>query len=159
MIARHPMASAEPYSGITMPLDSNTETIRAEWLNQLSALITNATTWSKELGWSTKDITVTITDALLGRYKAPALLLQLYEHKVLLEPVSHSAPGTEGVVDLYRLPQYDDIASLYLVDGKWQVHYMWPEAPVVATVRDSEPKTLEQSVFGEVLNGMRDGDG
>ena len=40
-----------------------------------------------------------------------------------MEPVARSSPGIEGLVDLYLLPAYDDIASLYHYSGKWHVHY------------------------------------
>ena len=71
-------------------------------------------TWADALGWSTRQIEVTLTDSQIGKYKAPALLLQEDAIRILLEPIGRSAPGAEGVVDLYLMPAYDDIASLYL---------------------------------------------
>ncbi len=46
--------------------------------------------------------------------KRPALLMQEGPSAgLILEPIARSAPGADGVVDLYLLPAYDDIASLY----------------------------------------------
>ena len=43
---------------------------------------------------------------------------------ILLEPV---APGTEGVVDLYLMPGYDDIASLYHYSNRWKDLSLGPQ--------------------------------
>ena len=100
--------------------------LRDDWLGRLSGLIQNVQTWAEEIGWATKRIEVTLSDSQIGKYTAPALLLQEDSIRVLLEPISRSAPGAEGVVDLYLMPAYDDIASLYHYDGDWHVHYMFP---------------------------------
>jgi hypothetical protein len=57
-------------------------------------------------------------DAEASTYHAPALLLQQETVRILLGPLARSAPGADGVVDLYLLLAYDDIASLYLIYGK-----------------------------------------
>jgi hypothetical protein len=93
-------------------------------------------------------------DSKVGPYKAPALVLQRDTTRVLLEPIARTAPGTEGVVDLYLMPAYDDIASLYFYDGDWQLHYPFPRSPIVATVRDAGHKPLSMDSFKEVLDDM-----
>ena len=96
-----------------------------------------------------------MNDSLVGRYVAPALILQEETTRILLEPIARSAPGAEGVVDLYLMPAYDDIASLYFSNGEWQLHYMWPGTPNVNTMRDAEPKPFSMEVFQEVLQEMK----
>jgi len=129
--------------------------LRDEWLERLSSLIQKVQTWADELGWSTRQIEVNVTDSQIGKYKAPALLLQEDAIRVLLEPIARSAPGAEGVVDLYLMPAYDDIASLYLHDDGWHVHYMFPESPTVGDIRDAASKPLSQVTLREVLDAMK----
>jgi hypothetical protein len=74
---------------------------------------------------------------------------------MLLEPVARAAPGAEGVVDLYLMPAYDDIASLYFYDGDWHVHYMFPGTPTVGNMRDTKAKGLSLDTLREVLEAMK----
>ena len=46
--------------------------------------------------------------------------------RIILEPIARSTPGAEGVVDLYLMPAYDDVATLFYEDG-WKLHYPFPE--------------------------------
>ena len=78
--------------------------------------------WAEELGWSTRRIDKQMEDSQIGPYEAPALILQRDLTRVLLDPIARSAPNTEGVVDLYRMPAYEDVASLYFYDDNWYVH-------------------------------------
>jgi hypothetical protein len=75
--------------------------------------------------------------------------------RVLLEPVGRSAPGAEGVVDLYLMPAYDDIASLYYCGDRWNLHYMFPGTKPVATVREAEALPLSKEALEKVLAEMR----
>ena len=43
-------------------------------------------------------------------FEIPALYLQKGPIRVLLDPVAYDVPGAEGVVDLYLMPTYDDLA-------------------------------------------------
>ena len=74
--------------------------------------------------------------------------------RVLLDPVARFAPGADGVVDLYLMPAYDDIASLYLVNGEWQLHYIFPGTTGVATIREAKPCSLSKEAVARVLNEM-----
>lgn len=125
------------------------------WLDRLKALIQQIQDWSEDLGWSTRIIEKRMKDSAVGSYSAPALLLQEGTTRVLLEPIARSAPGAEGVVDLYLMPAYDDIASLYFSKGNWQLHYMWPGTPSVNTIRDAKPKRLSKRIFQRVLEEMK----
>ena len=94
-------------------------------------------------------------DSQLGTYKAPALLLQKETVRVLLEPIAHSAPGVEGIVDLYLMPAYDDIASLYYYDGRWNLHYIFPGTASVANRRETPATPLSKETLREVLEEMK----
>jgi hypothetical protein len=130
------------------------DVLRDQWLNVLADLTSRVKSWAEELDWSTRQISKKMKDSRLGSYEAPALLMQNETARVLLDPVARFAPGADGVVDLYLMPAYDDIASLYFVDGEWRLHYMFAGTPTVATMRQAEPFPLSKDVIGRVLDEM-----
>jgi len=111
--------------------------------------------WAEELGWSTRRIDKQMEDSQLGPYEAPALILQQDLTRVLLDPIASSAPHTEGVVDLYRMPAYDDVASLYYYDDNWQVHDQAAGTSSAATIREAQAKPLSMETFREVLEELK----
>lgn len=125
------------------------------WLTMLTSLIGSVEGWGKDLGWSPKRVEKPMEDSEVGKYMAPALLLQEETTKVLLEPIARSAPGAEGVVDLYLMPAYDDIATLYYYKSRWNLHYMSADQKVVASVREAESKPLTKATFKRVLEEMK----
>jgi len=128
--------------------------LRDEWLNRLAALTSMVKDWAEALDWSTRQIVKKMQDSRLGPYEAPALLMQKETTRVLLDPVARFTPGADGVVDLYLMPAYDDIASLYFVDGEWRLHYMYPGTPTVGTIRQADSCPLSKDSIGQVLNEM-----
>jgi hypothetical protein len=128
--------------------------LRDEWLNVLADLTSRVQNWSEELDWSTRQISKKMKDSRLGSYEAPALLMQKETTRVLLDPVTRFTPGADGLVDLYLMPAYDDIASLYFVDGEWRLHYIFSGAPTVATIRKAQSFALSKDVIGRVLDEM-----
>jgi hypothetical protein len=128
--------------------------LRKEWLDRLSSLVDLVKGWAAELDWSTRQIEKKMTDSRLGEYTAPALIMQKGTTRVLLDPIARFAPGAEGVVDLYLMPAYDDIASLYFVDGQWRLHYMFAGSPAVGTIREADSSPLSKEALIEVLNEM-----
>jgi hypothetical protein len=126
-----------------------------DWLGTLNALIESVRRWAGALEWSTKVIDKPMDDPDIGNYRAPALLLQKEAAKVLLEPVARSSPGSGGVVDLYIMPAYDDIATLYYYDGRWNLHYMTPDVSGVASMREAAAKPLSEASLKEVLEDMK----
>ena len=133
----------------------NSDQLREEWLGRLFDLIRTVDGWAKEMQWSTRQIEITLEDSQIGKYKAPALLLQEEATRILLEPITRSAPNADGVVDLYLMPAYDDIASLCFYDGQWHLHYMFPRTETVGDIRDAKAKLLTADVLQEVLEEMR----
>jgi len=122
-------------------------TARPEWLEKLRKLVATVKGWADELDWATRTVDKKMEDAEIGNYKAPALLLQQETVRLFLEPVARAAPGTEGVVDLYLMPSYDDIASLYYYNNRWNVHYMFDRAPTLGNVREAEAKPLTKATL------------
>jgi hypothetical protein len=74
--------------------------------------------------------------------------------RVLLDPVARFTPGADGVVDLYLMPAYDDIATLYLVNGEWRLHYMFASTPTVATLEQADAIPLSKETIAQLLNEM-----
>ncbi len=126
-----------------------------DWLVLLERLIASVEGWAKEFNWSTKKVEKPMEDSEVGHYKAPALLLQEETTRFLLEPVARAAPGAEGVVDLYLMPAYDDIASLYYYNKRWNLHYLSRANEPVADVREATAKPLTKVNLRKVIEEMR----
>jgi hypothetical protein len=129
--------------------------LRDAWLDRLFQLIGDVECWAGRVGWSTRRVEIAREDSEIGKYKAPALLLQQEATRILLEPIARSTPGSQGVVDLYLMPAYDDIACLYRRDNGWHVHYMFPDSPTVGTLLEAEAQPLTEEVLQAVLEAMR----
>jgi len=95
-------------------------------------------------------------DSILGEYEAPALLMQRDFARVLMEPITRFAPGADGVIDLYRMPAYDDIARLYRADGEWKLHYAFRGGKMISGIRNTEPLQFTEENFLRVLNEISD---
>jgi len=128
---------------------------RASWINRVTALVDQVEQWAKEMGWSTRRLEKKLDDPWIGKHRVLALLMQEDLCRVLLEPIGRSTPGTEGVVDLYLMPAYDDIASLCYLGNQWNLHYQFPGARPTAEVRKSESKRLSKETLAKVLTEMR----
>jgi hypothetical protein len=129
--------------------------LRHEWLDKLRELLRDVDQWAKQLGWVTKEVSKKMEDTEIGNYEAPALLLQHETVRLFLEPIARVAPGADGVVDLYLMPSYDDIASLYHNDGRWNLHYMFEGTPSVASIRDAEARPLSLETLRQVFDEMK----
>jgi len=130
-------------------------TARHEWLERIRKLVATVKGWAYELDWATRVVDKKMEDAEIGNYKAPGLLLQQETVRLFLEPVARAAPGTEGVVDLYLMPSYDDIASLYFYNNRWNVHYMFEGARTVGNILEGEAKPLTKATLRKVFDEMK----
>jgi hypothetical protein len=75
--------------------------------------------------------------------------------EVALNPVSPLVPGAEGAVDLYLVPAYDDIASLYFEGGQWVIHYVFPADPGgTHSLIDAEALPLSEETIIRVLSAI-----
>lgn len=130
---------------------------RSSWMEKVNTLVDQIEVWAKELNWSTRRVEKKLDDSLIGDHHVPALLMQEDTCRVLLEPIGRSTAGAEGVVDLYLLPAYDDIATLYYYDQRWNLHYMFPNSKPVASVREAEALPLTKEALVKVLAEMKQG--
>ncbi|VAX38665.1 hypothetical protein MNBD_PLANCTO02-1545 [hydrothermal vent metagenome] len=89
-----------------MSTSINTEEIKNQWIDQISHLIADIQRWAQTLGWSTRQIEKKLEEIEQGTYSVPALMTQKKTVKILLEPIARQAPGVDGVVDLYLLPEH-----------------------------------------------------
>jgi hypothetical protein len=128
---------------------------RASWIGRVNSLVHEVERWAAEMGWSTRRVEKKLDDVRIGKHRVPALLMQQDTFRVLLEPVGRSTPGAEGVVDLYLMPAYDDIASLYFYEDRWNLHYIFPGTTGVATVREARAMPLSKESLEMVLAEMR----
>ena len=128
---------------------------RSIWIKRVASLVGQVEQWAREMNWSTRRVEKKLDDARIGKHQVPALLMQVETCRVLLEPVGRSAPGAEGVVDLYLMPAYDDIASLYYYNDRWNLHYMLPGTKSVATVREAAAMPLSRETLEQVVAEMR----
>jgi hypothetical protein len=129
---------------------------RSAWLQRVSELVTSVEQWSKELGWATRRIDKRLDDPFIGKHLVPALIMQDELCRVLLEPVGRSAPGADGVVDLYLMPAYDDIASLYDQGGTWHLRYLDPGDFETGARRDAAAVPLSKESLATVLAAMKE---
>ena len=128
---------------------------RVAWIQPVSDLVKCVEGWAKDLGWSTRRIDKKIEDGRLGNPKAAGLVMQDDTVRILLEPVSASAPGADGLVDLYLMPGYDDIASLYHREDGWHVQYVFPAQNAVAGIKEGESRPLSKKTLRAVLDEMK----
>ncbi len=128
---------------------------RAVWLERVTALVAELEGWAHELGWSTRRLEKSLEDARIGKHRVPALLLQQDLCRIMLEPVGSSAPGSEGVVDLYLMPAYDDIATLLFYQNRWNIHLAFTGENADARTRPAEPRPLSKQTWNAVLDGLR----
>lgn len=129
---------------------------RAAWIGRVTDLMTEVEEWARELGWSTKRVEKKLDDARVGSHRVPALLMQAETCRMILEPVGRSTPGSEGVVDLYLMPAYDDVASIDYYEGRWNLHYVFPGDGVVKSPREADALALSKEVLERVLAEMRE---
>lgn len=129
---------------------------RWTWLDRVKALVDQVEEWAQELNWSTRRVEKGIDDARIGKHRVPALLLQEETCRALLEPVARSTPGAEGVVDLYLMPAYDDVAVFFYYNGRWNLHYnMGRGTNAVVPAPAAEAVPLSKEALGKVLAEMK----
>jgi hypothetical protein len=128
---------------------------RADWIDSVKMLVDQVEIWAREMQWSTRRVEKKLDDDWIGKHRVPALLLQEETCRILLEPVGRSSSGAQGVVDLYLMPAYDDIASLSYYENRWNLHYMFPGGQAAATISEAEAVPLSKEALEKVLAEMR----
>ncbi len=149
-VPRNPEVSEEEFGQDA----SSRAVILHGWLGRYSTLLSSVETWVKDLDWATRRIEIPMEDSHIGKYKTQGLLMQEGKDRILLEPRGRSSSGTEGVVDLYLMPAYDDIASLYYYDGLWNLHYLM-QGTIGISRAEAPAKPLSKETLQEVLAEMK----
>lgn len=127
--------------------------VRAEWLKQLFALASQVKVWAEKSHWRTRMVSRPTRDSVLGRFEVPLLLMEREGVEVALNPVSRFVPGAEGAVDLYVVPAYDVVVSLYLDNGEWSLHDVFSRAGA-AGIHEAEAMPLSEATIIRVLDEM-----
>lgn len=139
----------------TKPRIENPETEKIEWLNRLNDLILLVEGWVEESGWRTRRTVKPVTEAGLGRYEAPLLLMERGGVEVVLSPIARTSPESDRVVDLYLMPGYDDVASLHLEGGRWRVRQAAPPEPAaIRPMIEGEHRLLDQAAMNRILEAV-----
>ena len=103
--------------------------------------------------WMTRRYPKRLRDDARTVYEVPALYLQKGPTSLLLDPVGYDVPGAEGAADLYLMPTYDPMASVYFEGGQWMIHYAFPPGPIEPT---SEVETRALPLSAEAINQVLD---
>jgi hypothetical protein len=100
--------------------------MQARFDELVRGLVDQVAVWAKDAGWVTKPYPKRMRARNRSVFEIPALYLQRGPTQLLLDPIAFDVPGSEAVVDLYLMPTYDDMASLYFREGRWTIHYAFP---------------------------------
>jgi hypothetical protein len=145
------MAIPEGWEGGTQVVDP--DAVRAEWLERLNALALEVKGWVEPAGWRTRLASKPTRDSVLGRFEVPLLLMERDGVEVALNPASRFVSGSEGAVDLYVVPAYDEVAGPYFEAGHWVIYHVTHEAEA-AGIREPEGLPLSETTLTRVLDEM-----
>ncbi len=138
--------------------ESNATDLPAEvsgWLDCLNGMVASVQEWSGASGWRGRLTRKHIAEKGVGRYEVPVLVLDRDDAQVSLVPITRHVPGADGLVDLFRMPAYDAVASLYLEEGVWFIHYAFSaDSAGIRSVIDTERLPLDESSLNRVLDDI-----
>jgi hypothetical protein len=128
---------------------------RDQFQKRVEALVGLIKAWVEPHEWITKPYLKKMRDVDNQLFEIPALVLQKGPTRVLLDPLAYDVPGSEGVVDLYLMPTYDDLASLYFESGAWVIHYAFPpDSMETHSVIKTEALPLSEKTINQVLESI-----
>ncbi len=142
------MAMSEPHAA-----DLPAEVSR--WLDCLNGLVASVQEWSAASGWRGRLTGKHMAEKGLVRYEVPVLVLARDDAEVSLVPVARQVPGADGLVDLFRMPTYDVVASLYLEEGQWFIHYAFSSDQAEGgSELEAERLPLDEGSLNRVLDDI-----
>ena len=128
---------------------------RDRFQKRVESLVEQVKGWVEPHEWVTKPYPKRMRDVDRQVFEIPALFLQKGPTRVLLDPVAYDVPGAEGVVDLYLMPTYDDMASLYFEGGRWVIRYAFPTDPMEThSVNETKALALSEDTINLVLDSI-----
>ncbi len=129
--------------------------VREQFQKRVGALVKKVQDWTQPHEWITKVYPKKMRDADERVFEAPALFLQKGPVRVLLDPIAYDVPGAEGVVDLYLMPTYDDMASLSFEHGDWVIRYA-PDSDATQSGAELATMTFSETTINQVLDSIAD---
>jgi hypothetical protein len=126
------------------------------WLDHLNGLVASVQEWSGASGWRGRLTSKHMAEKGVGRYVVPVLVLDRDDDEVSVVPVARRVPGADGLVDLFRMPAYDPVASLYLEEGQWFIHHAFSPEPAeeVHAAIEARRLPLEERSLNRVLDDV-----
>jgi len=123
--------------------------------DRVVALVERVKEWAVPHDWVTKEYPKKVRNGEKQTCEIPALFLQRGPTRILLDPIAYDIPGAEGLVDLYLMPGYDDVASLYFKDGDWAIHYTFsPNRMTTDPLIEAEALPLREDTINKVLDAI-----
>jgi hypothetical protein len=105
--------------------------------------------------WVTRRYPKRLRDDARQVYEVPALYLQKGPTRLLLDPIGYDMPGAEGAADLYLMPTYDPMASVYFETGRWVIHYAFPPDPMEThSVVETQALPISPKTINQVLDSI-----
>jgi len=92
-----------------------------KWLEVQKTMLNEATAAAKANNWHVEEDDKEVLESLLGRYRAPRLLIKTPDRGVVLDPIARFGTGRRGIVDLVVLPTYETAFLVTFKDDKWQI--------------------------------------
>ncbi len=115
------------------------------FVDLVTDLVGQVKSWTGPHEWVAKEYSKRMRHGAEDIFEVPALQLQKGPVRLLLDPIAYDVPGTEGVVDLYMMPTYDDAARFSFANGAWTIRYASPE-------RDKKKIPLSDHAVNKVLD-------
>jgi len=103
-------------------IERDSEATRDEWIETVRSFCEETAEWSRAQGWEVAWKDAEVTEALLGTYNVPLLIIQTKRGAVMLEPVARCVMGANGRIDLYAYPTLYRVMLLRSArDGRWLI--------------------------------------
>jgi hypothetical protein len=115
-----------------------------DWLDSMSRLVKEVTTWAELRGWSIHQDQKQIREADLGIYQVPWLRISTPDGEIHLEPIARYVTGeAEGRVDLQAWPSLNRVMLLrspsgwiIMTDSGVPIREQWNEQTFARLAKD-----------------------
>ncbi|MFM7132438.1 MAG: hypothetical protein ACKO0V_24070 [bacterium] len=133
-----------------MPLTSS----ESRFIDITESLVKEISAWAEMDDWVTKPYPKRLRAVDQTIFEISSLYLQKGPIRLLLDPVAYDVPGAEAAVDLYLMPTYDDLASLYCKKNQWTIHYN-PLCEMTDNKKfDTVSSPLDRHIFISILSSI-----
>ena len=125
------------------------------WTNRVDDLVARVELWGNELGWATRRIEKRLDDSGVGLTRFRPCCCRKARFGFCWSPCRVVSPGANGVVDLYLMPAYDDVASLFYREDNWHVHYVIPGGNGRAVVKGAASGPFSKETLDMLLQELK----